>query len=72
MRAEALHAVREEMAMTLSDVLLRRTEIGSAAHPGRAAVDVVAGVIAGELGWTADRTAREIASLEARYGVPRD
>jgi len=70
MRAEALHAVRQEMAMTLADVVLRRTEIGSAAHPGRPVLEALASVVAGELGWTRERTAQEIAAVEARYGVP--
>ncbi len=71
LRAEALHAVREEMALTLADVVLRRTEVGSATHPGRAALETMAGVLAGELGWGRERIEQEIARVEARYGAPR-
>ncbi len=71
LRAECLHAVREEMALTLADVALRRTEVGSASHPGRAVLETMAGVLAGELGWTRERIEQEIESVEARYGVPR-
>lgn len=66
-RAEVVHAVREECALTLTDALLRRTEAGTAGHPGAAAVDVAAGVMAAELGWSADRLDAERASLEAVY-----
>lgn len=69
-RAEALHAVREEMALTLADVVLRRTELGSAGHPGRATLETIAAELARELGWSPERTSREIADVEARYGIP--
>ena len=36
--AELTHAVEEEMAMHLDDVVLRRTNLGSGSHPGSAAV----------------------------------
>jgi glycerol-3-phosphate dehydrogenase len=72
MRAEARHAVREEMALTLADVVFRRTEIGSGGHPGRDVLESVARTLAAELGWTPDRTAREIADVERRYRVGLD
>jgi len=67
--AEARHAVREEMALTLGDVVFRRTEIGTAGHPGRAAIDTLAGALAAELDWSPQRVAREIAEVESRYGA---
>jgi glycerol-3-phosphate dehydrogenase len=68
-RAEARHAVREEMAMKLADVVFRRTQIGAAAHPGPAVLDAIADVMTKELAWTKERAARELAEVEARYGV---
>jgi glycerol-3-phosphate dehydrogenase len=68
--AEVLYSVRDEMAVHLSDVVLRRTEAGSAACPDRAALERIAGVMAGECGWSAERTSAEIASVENSYRLP--
>ncbi|MGB2717119.1 MAG: glycerol-3-phosphate dehydrogenase/oxidase [Vicinamibacterales bacterium] len=54
-RAEVVYSVREEMAIHLSDVLLRRTEAGTGGHPGEAAIQAAAEVMANELGWSASR-----------------
>ena len=67
---EVRYAVREEMAVRLSDALLRRTEAGSAGHPGDDAVAAAAGVMAAELGWTAERTASEVDALRRVYQLP--
>jgi glycerol-3-phosphate dehydrogenase len=50
-RAEVVHAVREEMAIQLSDVLLRRTGAATGGDPGEEAVRAAADVMADELGW---------------------
>jgi glycerol-3-phosphate dehydrogenase len=58
--AEVLWAFREEMAQTLSDVLLRRTMAG---YGPRVALDVVepaAQVAVNHLGWTQQRAEREV------------
>jgi glycerol-3-phosphate dehydrogenase len=65
--AEVLHAVREEQAVDLASVVLRRTELGSAGHPGRTALEKCAAIMAGELGWNEAKTAAEIESVEAIY-----
>lgn len=65
--AEIRHAVRRELALTLTDAVVRRTEVGSAGHPGRQAAAVASEVMAGELGWDAARTAREVAALAGYY-----
>ena len=65
--AEVLYAVREEMAVTLADALLRRTEAGTRGHPGRAAVEAAATLMASELGWSAARRASEIQALARVY-----
>lgn len=67
--AEIRHAVRHELALTLTDAIVRRTEAGSAGHPGGAAAASASQVMAGELGWGAARTAREVAAL-AEYYAP--
>lgn len=66
-RAEVLYGVREEMGMRLGDVVLRRSEAGSAGSPGRDALEVAAGIVGAELGWDPVRAAREIEDVEAVY-----
>jgi glycerol-3-phosphate dehydrogenase len=66
LRAEAVYAVREEMALSLDDVLTRRTRArlvdraaALAAAPG------VATLLATELGWDATETDRQLADFAA-------
>ena len=67
---EVRHAVREEMAVRLSDVLLRRTEAGSAGYPGDDAVAAAARILAAELEWSPQRTETEVAGLRRTYRLP--
>jgi glycerol-3-phosphate dehydrogenase len=66
LRAEAVHAVRYELARTLDDVLTRRIParwlLRDAAS---AAAEDIARLIAPELGWSDDDVAREVASFRA-------
>ncbi len=48
-KAQILHAVREEMACTLEDILYRRTELGASGEPDEASVNTCADIIAREL-----------------------
>jgi glycerol-3-phosphate dehydrogenase len=58
LRAEVLHAVRVEMALTVSDVLMRRTHLAFELRDhGRAAASGVAELMAAELDWTESETA---------------
>jgi glycerol-3-phosphate dehydrogenase len=66
--AELIWAVRHEMALTLADAMIRRTPLGALGYPGDAAVDRAAALVSQELGWTAERTAQEIASVRRFYG----
>ena len=61
LRAEAVFAVRHEMATTLIDVLARRTR-AHLQHRGAclAAAPAVAALLAAELGWDDDETAAQI------------
>ena len=69
--AEVVYAVREEMAQKLSDVLLRRTDLGSGEYPGDAAVERCAGIMAGELGWHPDRIRSEVEEVQSIYRLFR-
>ena len=65
--AALVYAVRGEMAMTLSDVLLRRTGLGSAGYPGDGVVNACAAVLQAACGWDTGRTAGEVRDLRAFY-----
>lgn len=69
-RAEVRYAVRHEMAVKLSDAVLRRTEAGSAGHPGAEALHQAAAVMGSELGWSETRRTSEINEVETVYAVP--
>lgn len=62
-----LVAVREEMALTLADAVLRRLDLGTAGPPSAGETDEVAATMAGELGWDDRRVRREREALAARY-----
>jgi glycerol-3-phosphate dehydrogenase len=62
--AEAIHAVRAEMAQRMGDIVFRRTELGTDGHPGSAALDELQALLAEELGWSAHRSAEERAIVE--------
>ncbi len=68
--AEILHAVEHESAITLADAVIRRTEAGSAGHPGDDALAAAAAVMAAALGWDASRVAKEIEKTSAFYAIP--
>ena len=67
---EIAYATREESAVKLADALIRRTEAGSAAHPGNDALASAAGVMARELGWDSERVRDEVAAVDEFYRVP--
>jgi glycerol-3-phosphate dehydrogenase len=64
-RAEILYAIRREMALTLADVALRRTDLAGGGHPGVGPLRAAADVMAAECSWTPERTAREIGAVES-------
>jgi glycerol-3-phosphate dehydrogenase len=63
------HAIRDEMAQTLADVVIRRTGLGAAGYPG----DAVASGIASEMqqlaGWSDERKRKELDALKAFYAI---
>jgi glycerol-3-phosphate dehydrogenase len=68
--AEVAHAAREEMAQRLADVVFRRTELGTAGHPGQPALAAAETILRRELGWNARRATEEREATEryfARY-----
>jgi glycerol-3-phosphate dehydrogenase len=67
---EIRHAVRAEMALTLADAVLRRTEVAAAGHPGASVLRAAGAVISEELGWSATRLEQEVADTERLLLIP--
>jgi glycerol-3-phosphate dehydrogenase len=67
LRAEVVHALRHEMALTLSDVALRRTDLASGGSPGDAALEECASVAAAEMGWSEAQRRSELDDLRAVF-----
>jgi glycerol-3-phosphate dehydrogenase len=64
-----LRAVREEMAIKLADIVFRRTALGAAPGPARAAVEEAARVAGAELGWDIHRQEAETEGVMRQAGV---
>ncbi|MCA9923435.1 MAG: glycerol-3-phosphate dehydrogenase/oxidase [Anaerolineales bacterium] len=68
--AEVIHAVRAETARKLSDVVLRRTDMGSASKPSNECLEAAARLMALELGWDEKRVEKEVKEVETNYYLP--
>ncbi len=65
-QAEVVYAVRYEMAQTISDVMSRRLRLSFVdSDAARAALPVVAKIMAKELGWKAAQVKEQVAKAEA-------
>jgi glycerol-3-phosphate dehydrogenase len=60
LKAEVIRGVREEMANKLSDVVFRRTDLGTAGHPGIESLRICADAMGAELGWCPERIRQEL------------
>lgn len=67
LHAEVHHAIEQEMVAKLSDIVFRRTDIGTGSHPGDEAIDECAEILAQKRGWSAERKQAEIDEVNARY-----
>jgi glycerol-3-phosphate dehydrogenase len=65
--AQIALAMREEMALTLEDVVMRRTGIGQLGDPGRENIESAATLMARELGWSETRKRAEIENIAANF-----
>lgn len=66
-KAEIVHAVRNEMAVTLADAILRRTDLGSGEKPNPATLKACAALMGNELGWDSRKVHEEIRNTETVY-----
>jgi len=62
--AEVIHAIRHEMAQSLADIVMRRTELGSGGDPGGDAVLGAATIAAKELGWDEAETSSQVNAVQ--------
>ncbi|MFQ5582955.1 MAG: FAD-dependent oxidoreductase [Calditrichia bacterium] len=67
LKAEIIHAIRREMAVTLSDIVFRRTDLGTAGDPGMEAIKESAELMANELNWTANHMEHEIDQVKEKF-----
>lgn len=67
LRAEVVHAVSAEMAVHLSDVVFRRTDLASEMAPASDALQAVADLTAKLLGWNTATRDGEIAAVHASF-----
>ena len=68
--AQVHFAIRNEMAISLSDIMLRRTGIAQLGHPGKEVMDKVANLAAKELNWDEQKTKDEISKMEKILQIP--
>jgi len=67
--AEVVYAIQYESAKTLTDIMFRRTGIGTLGNPGQAVIEKIATLAAGMMGWSEKRKEEEIASLTKVYQI---
>jgi glycerol-3-phosphate dehydrogenase len=67
--AAVVHAIEEEMACTLADVVVRRLPIGSASYPGDDVVAACGRIMAAMSGWDGGRLAAETDAVRDVYRV---
>lgn len=65
--AQAVHAVRNEMAQNLADIVFRRTDLATGSYPGEVALKEIAATIGPMLGWDEATISSEIETIKARF-----
>jgi glycerol-3-phosphate dehydrogenase len=68
--AEVYYAIKNETAMTLKDIFLRRTGIGTLGHPGQKIIQSVSELAAELLNWNKERIQEETNSLLKVFELP--
>jgi glycerol-3-phosphate dehydrogenase len=68
-KAEVIHACREEMAQKLSDVAFRRTNLGTGEYPGDSVLQACAALMSTELGWDKQRIRREVEETKSAFSL---
>ena len=68
--AQVTYAIRNEMARTLSDIIMRRSGIGTLGNPGEDVLQKVATIAARELNWDASKLKQEITAVNNLLKLP--
>jgi glycerol-3-phosphate dehydrogenase len=71
LKAEFIYLIQEEMACKLSDVIFRRTGLGTAECPDPKVLEKIAACMSENLGWDTTRIDQEIENVMHRY-LPLD
>jgi glycerol-3-phosphate dehydrogenase len=66
--AEIIYGIREEMALGLSDIVFRRTDLGQTGRPPQKSLQTASRLMAQELGWSEERRQTEIRETLAVFG----
>ena len=66
-KSQVIHAVREEMALKLSDVVFRRTGMGTIGNPGEECLKTCAAMMSEELHWDSSRVQRELTEVKEAF-----
>ncbi|MEA2041681.1 MAG: glycerol-3-phosphate dehydrogenase/oxidase [Bacteroidota bacterium] len=69
--AQVTFAVREEMAVKLSDIVMRRTTVGQLGNPGQKTLKLMADIAAKELNWSKERTKKELEDINRILEIPK-
>jgi glycerol-3-phosphate dehydrogenase len=69
--AEIIHAVHHEMALTLSDVVFRRTDLATTSTCDDSDLEKAAGFMAKAAGWSKERQAAEVAVVRQKFKEAR-
>jgi glycerol-3-phosphate dehydrogenase len=64
---EVLNAIENEMAIRLSDTVLRRTDIGTKEMPNGNEIDLISKIMAKKIGWSEEKRIKEIEELKKFY-----
>jgi glycerol-3-phosphate dehydrogenase len=67
LKAETHFAIKQEMAQKLSDVVLRRTDMGSAGIPPASDLEIVSTLMGKKLGWSAAKMREEMEDVKRTY-----
>jgi glycerol-3-phosphate dehydrogenase len=66
-KAEIFYCIRNEMAVKLKDIVLRRTNLGTAGHPGKENLEICADIMAEELRWNREKKLKELEEADDYY-----
>lgn len=69
--AEVEYAINYEMAKSLTDILFRRTGIGTLGHPGEETLNKVVSLAATKLGWDSQQTEHEVENAKLIFELPQ-